>query len=103
MPEIENYISPELIENEFNIELSKYKENWSTTDIPKLLVDLIKQEIKDVKIRENVIKQILNNGVSKRITKEILLKMDLWDEIENWFKKIRDINNGTYVKKKFLC
>lgn len=103
LPEIENYISPELIENEFNIELSKYKENWSTTDIPKLLVDLIKQEIKDVKIRENVIKQILNNGVSKRITKEILLKMDLWDEIENWFKKIRDINNGTYVKKKFLC
>lgn len=103
LPEIENYIAPELIENEFNIELSKYKEIWSSTDIPKLLVDLIKQEIKDVKIRENVIKQILNSRVSKRITKEILLKMDRWEEIENWFKKIRDINNGTYVKKKILC
>lgn len=99
LQEMENYIAPELIENEFNIDLSKYKDNWSSMDIPKLLLDLIKQEINDVKTRENVIKQILNNGISKRITKEILLKMDCWDEIENWFKKIRDINNGTYVKK----
>ncbi|WP_164489185.1 ATP-binding protein [Ruminococcus sp. Marseille-P6503] len=100
LPETENYIAPELIENQFDIDLSKYKNNWSSIDIPKILLNLVKQEIKDLREREIAIKQILNKSVSKKITKETLVKMNCWNEIEDWFKKIRDINNGTYEKKK---
>lgn len=102
LPEMENYIAPELIENQFDIDLSKYKDNWSTIDIPKILLNLVMQEIKDSKNREIAIKQVLNKSVSKKITKETLVNMNCWDEIENWFKRIRDINNGTYVKKKII-
>ena len=28
--------------------------------------------------------------------------MNCLDEIEGWFIRIRDINNGTYVKKKII-
>lgn len=102
LPEMENYIAPELIENQFDIDLSKYKDNWSTIDIPKILLNLVMQEIKDSKNREIAIKQILNKSVSNKITKETLVNMNCWDEIESWFKRIRDINNGTYVKKKII-
>lgn len=97
--EMENYIAPELIEEEFKIDLSKYKSEWSSLDIPKLLINLVKQEISDSDTREVVIKQILNGKVSRNLTKDILLGMGCWEEIEIWFKKIRDINNGSYVKK----
>lgn len=102
LPEMENYIAPELIEDQFDIDLSKYKDTWFDIDVPKTLLNLVNPEIKDAKKREVVIKQILNQSVSKKITKDILMGMNCWDEIEGWFKKIRDINNGTYVKKKMV-
>lgn len=101
-PEIENYISSTLIENEFKINLSKYKNEWSSIDIPKLLCSLTKQDIKDACEREKIIKNILNGNVSKKITKEILINMDCWNEVEDWFKKIKSINNGTYATKKHI-
>ena len=100
--EMENYIAPELIEDQFDIDLSKYKDTWFDIDVPKTLLNLVNPEIKDAKKREVVIKQILNQSVSKKITKDILVKMNCWDELEGWFKRIRDINNGTYVKKKII-
>lgn len=99
---MENYIAPELIEDQFDIDLSKYKDTWFDIDVPKTLLNLVNPEIKDAKKREVVIKQILNQSVSKKITKDILVKMNCWDELEGWFKRIRDINNGTYVKKKII-
>ena len=91
--EMENYIAPELIENEFSIDLSKYKENWSSTDVPKALLDLVENEIRNSNKREIIIKQILNKKVANKITKKILEEMNCWDEIKNWFMRIRDINN----------
>lgn len=101
-PEIENYISPILIENEFKIDLSKHKNEWSSIDVPKLLCSLTKQNIDDSSEREKIIKTILNGKVSKKITKEILVNMDCWNEVEDWFKKIKSINDGTYATKKHI-
>lgn len=101
-PEIENYISPALIESEFNIDLSKYKNEWSSIDVPKLLCSLTKKDIKDACEREKIIKNILNGRVSEKITKEILVTMDCWNEVEDWFKRIKSINNGTYTTKKHI-
>lgn len=96
--EMENYCPIELVEDEFKIDLSKYKTTWQSLDIPKILMDICKTEIKDNKRREKIIKNIINSSISKKITKSQLVANGTWDEIENWFKKISAINNNCIIK-----
>lgn len=96
--EMENYCPIELVEDEFKIDLSKYKTTWQSLDIPKILMDICKTEINDNKQREKVIKKIINSSISKKITKSQLVANGTWDEIENWFKKISAINNNCIIK-----
>ncbi len=48
--------------------------------------------IKDPKDREKTIKSILNGKVVKSITVENLRDMENFEEIESFFKKVRDKN-----------
>ena len=73
--------------------------NWDQCDVPKVLIGLCMQNVTNAAEREKSIKSWLNGSLSKKITKEDLEDIDVWDEIELWFKKIRDIDNGTYVQK----
>lgn len=96
--EMENYIPPEIIEEEFGISLDAEKANWDNVDVPKLLVNKIKQEIKCPKKREEVIKQFLNGQLSRKITKEHLIYSNSYDEVKSWFEKIADLYNKNWYE-----
>ncbi len=97
--EMENYLPCKLIESEFDVDLSMYKDSWYEIDVPKLLVNLCMKEICCLQKREIVIKERLNSKLSKRLSKKVLEEIDAWEEIENWFKKIKGIHEGTYIHK----
>ncbi len=84
--EMENYIHKSLIENEFDIDMS-FIDKWDIEDIPTYIKN--KSKVQD----ENKIKGILNGKLSKRITRELLEDIDGFDEIKNWFEKIKELSN----------
>lgn len=84
--EMENYIHRSLIEARFEIDCSSI-DNWDEEDIPTFIKS--KSIIKD----EKKIKGILNGQLSKSITKELLVEMDAFEEIKNWFVKLKELNN----------
>ncbi|MBE3609042.1 ATP-binding protein [Campylobacter californiensis] len=84
--EMENYIHKSLIEREFNIKLPEIID-YDIEDIPLYIKNKITG--KD----EQAIKSILNNKLSKQLTKDMLVGSEAFDEIEGWFKKIRDLIN----------
>lgn len=97
--EMENYIPPLLIEREFGIDLSEYYSSWNEIDVPETLKNMAMLNVKDPKDREKTIKNILNGKVVKSITVEDLRNMENFEEVESFFKKVRDIINGTYIEK----
>ena len=96
--EMENYIPLEKIENEFQISLEDHADGWYGKDVPELLTGLCMQQIQDSNKREIVIKQRLNGSITKKMRKEDLEGIEAWEEIETWFRKIRSIVDGTYVR-----
>ena len=72
---------------------------WSNIDIPKILNTKICLNIKDVHMRESVIKDRLNGSISKHITAESLKEIDAFEELETFFRKVKAIVDGTYVEK----
>ncbi|QGM29327.1 AAA family ATPase [Bacillus sp. N3536] len=98
--EMENYIYPDLIEETLRIDLSKYKERWHDIDIPKILLNVSMQQIKDVKKRENSIKGILNSSVAKKITKTHLEALGVYEEVESWFLIIAELYSSHMVVEK---
>ena len=97
--EMENYVPRERIEEEFDISLEEYKDEWETRDVPDLLKNKCLLNIEDSSKREKNIKQIINGSISKKLTKTDFERIGAWDEVYLWFRMIRDINNGTYRQK----
>lgn len=100
LKEMENYIHPDLIEEFFDIDLSNYKENWCSIDVPKTLVNLAKKEINREEKREKIIKDILNSSVSKNITKQHLEDLGVYEEVKSWFKTIAELYNSNMILDK---
>ena len=96
---MENYVPRERIEEEFDISLEEYKDEWETRDVPDLLKNKCLLNIEDSSKREKNIKQIINGSISKKLTKTDFERIGAWDEVYLWFRMIRDINNGTYRQK----
>lgn len=95
--EMENYIPMDMIERQFKLDLSKYAAGWyHTQDVPKLLTTLWQYGPKEFEEREVAAKMILNGSLTKKMTKADLERIDAWEEIELWFRKIRAITDGTY-------
>jgi predicted ATP-dependent endonuclease of OLD family len=88
--EMENYIPIEILENHFKCDLSEYRANWSTFNVPDYFKSREMLQIEDVKDRENAIKGILNKGLSRKITKELLEAHGVYEEVENWFMSIKN-------------
>lgn len=88
--EIENYISPKLIEQALNIKIeSEKKDMWSSIDVPKLVMEKYGQR---KCMKENNIKCLLNGRIARMIKKEDLIDIDAYDEVCEWFEKINEIN-----------
>lgn len=89
--EMENYIPRCLVEEQFDIDLSEYADDWvDNLDIPKLLVGKIGKKMgRDDAESEKNIKMILNGCVMKKCTYEMIKSMGNEDEILKWFETIR--------------
>ena len=89
--EMENYIPIELVEEQFNVDLSEYSDRWGIDlDIPKLLVGKVGKSLgRDDAEREKRVKMILNGAVMKNCTYEMIRKMGNELEINKWFDTIR--------------
>lgn len=88
--EIENYISPKLIEQALNIQIEdEIKDTWSSVDVPKLIMEKYGQQ---KRMKENNIKCLLNGRIAKMIKKEDLIDIEAYDEICEWFGMISKIN-----------
>lgn len=83
--EMENYINPKLIEERFNLDLNEYMENWNEEDIPEILKGKLNMSVENIK-------KILNGSVSKEICKESLEEIDAYDEIKNFFIKVKEVH-----------
>jgi len=84
--EMENYIHQNLIETEFNIDMSSIPD-WDKEDIPKFILN----KIDDGK-NEKTVKSILNGRLSKKMTKELLEELNAFDEISTWFEKMVELS-----------
>jgi len=82
--EMENYIHPKLIKEEFNISCDEILNSWDEADIPKFLVSKTAKN-------EDAIKGILNGKLSKKMTKELFIELNAFDEIKSWFEKIKEL------------
>lgn len=89
--EMENYIPINLIEEEFDCNLSKYRDSWKEFDLPKYLKDNCMKSIKDLDKREIVIKEIINNKLAKKLNYEGLQEHGVYDEIREWFETIKEM------------
>ena len=89
--EIENYIPPILIEEEFGISISQTdKEQWHEIDISTLLLE--SHNLKK-RLKQNDLKGYLNGRICKSINKDLLIEMGTYKEIEGWFIKIKELYN----------
>ena len=84
---MENYFSPSLIEKDFGIEFSEEeKQNWKTENIIKLVKKKKPQlDKKDIK---NKIHQLAG-----KVSKSSLEEIGVWDEVQSWFEKIKEMSD----------
>jgi hypothetical protein len=92
--EMENYIPPSLVEEEFSIELADFKDRWKEIDVGKSLIDKAKAEIACTATRERAIKSIISGKIARRVKKEMLIELGVYDEIKTWFEEIAELYNN---------
>jgi predicted ATP-dependent endonuclease of OLD family len=86
--EIENYIPKEIIEAEFKITLDiKQESEWDNLDIVK---EIQKHDIYK-KMKDTDIKSRICGSCTNKINKDYLVKLNAWDEVETWFKDIKEL------------
>jgi putative ATP-dependent endonuclease of the OLD family len=83
--EMENYIPSRLYESEFEIDLSDISD-WDNSDIGRIVTDRNKKFDE-----EKVVKCIINGKLTKLITKQDLLDLNCFEEVENWFIEIKNL------------
>jgi predicted ATP-dependent endonuclease of OLD family len=93
--EIENYVPKKIIEEEFKITLNIEDSEWNNADIVKAIEEAIKnhneynhneyKRMKDSKIKKRICEYC-----AKKITKNDLVELGAWDEVEGWFKEIKE-------------
>lgn len=97
MREMENYVPIDLIEDYFKCDLSEYINDWASFDLPNYLKNRreLLPGVKNMNEREKNIKMIINGSLTKKITADSLRQQGVYDEIEGWFRQIRDIYDAT--------
>jgi predicted ATP-dependent endonuclease of OLD family len=92
--EIENYVPKEIIEAEFGITLNIEDSEWDNLDVVKTIQSYDKCK----KMKEVDIKSRICGSCAKKITKDHLVKLGAWDEVEGWFKEIKELIDKTWKK-----
>lgn len=82
--EMENYIPKQVIEDFFKVDFNGILD-WDTEDIPTFIAQ-------KTKMPESAVKSILNGKLAAHITKETLEQINAYNEIESWFKKMKELN-----------
>lgn len=108
LPTIENYIHPDIVlEGKGDLYLSEYfkgnlnnvkdnfnqkwdEEKWTALKTNWNSEEKIGKELKDLGFSSP--KNYLSEYLSKRMTKDHLVNLGVFEEIENWFKKIKTLN-----------
>lgn len=85
--EMENYIHKSLIEEEFGITIDDISD-WDNEDIPRYLNGKTGNH-------EKAIKEVLNGKLSSKMTKELFEELGAWNEVKDWFEKIKKLMNQT--------
>ncbi|MFD1863059.1 AAA family ATPase [Planococcus chinensis] len=93
--EMENYIPIQLIETEFNCDLSSYINIWEEFDVSSHLEGQLVEKIKDKKSREQAVKGILNSRLAQLITTDLLIEHGVYDEMKTWFEKMKVVYEGS--------
>lgn len=86
MNEMENYIHPSIYQEYFGVLLEGL--DWKTLDVPKYIMQRLDQE-KKMKISD--IKEISNGLLSRKMTKDLLVDIGAFEEVEGWFKKLKEM------------
>ncbi len=85
---IENYFAPSLIEEAFDIEFSEEeKANWKNENIVKLCTK------KNPSWNEKDIKNKIHKQLSDKVSKSSLEEIGAWDDVQSWFRKIKEMND----------
>lgn len=80
--EMENYIHWDLINDHFSI--SQSNGNWNEIDVPTMIVQASP-------LNEKAVKQILNGLLAKRMSRELLEDLGVYEEVQGWFETIADL------------
>ena len=76
-----------IIEEYFKIEFSEEeKQKWREENI----IQLVKKKRNDLSERD--IKNKINKEVANKISKNSFEEMEAWEEIQGWFKKMKEMN-----------
>lgn len=97
MLEMENYIYPDVIEEEFGFRI----EISDTTDVPTLLADHIHkadanaqpwEDIGEEKKKKKIqgVKRRLNQNAARKMTYEQIMAADKYNEIQKWLVEVRN-------------
>lgn len=102
---MEYYIPASLIEDKLGINLSPYLEQYQNTGFS--LIDTILsiennnstligiKSQPDMENRRKSLKAFLNKTALRGVTKELLVEFGVYEEIEQWFIKMRDLKKNT--------
>ncbi|MEC3881322.1 hypothetical protein [Parapedobacter sp. 10938] len=102
--ELENYIHPSLYETHFEIKFTEAEiGNWSEIDVPNIVTQrTAKFGIPETrnnpnngfKEAEKRVKSIANKNLVKSMTKDLFEDINAFEEVSDWFKKLRQLNNN---------
>ena len=100
--EMENYVGVDILTNKGIIFTEDIKQNWATSDIPEYCAKYLYNNNDDSdkqwgdlteKVQKEKIsrqKKRINSEYCKDITREDLEKLDVYNEVELWFKSIKE-------------
>ena len=104
LAETENYVHPKIIEQNYKIQTyygeDNWLEKWKIENPAKLINEetiklnkLYKDDNSNPKIdlvSERIAKKTLCETLSKELTKEYLVEMNVFEEVVSWFTKIKE-------------
>ncbi len=102
--ELENYIHPSLYETHFEIKFTEAEiGNWSEIDVPNIVTqrtakfgipETRNNQNNGFKEAEKRVKSIANKNLVKSMTKDLFEDINAFEEVSDWFKKLRQLNNN---------
>ncbi|WP_099290964.1 ATP-binding protein [Butyricimonas sp. Marseille-P3923] len=82
--ELENYIPKEIYSEYFKAVDCNSISDWDNEDLPTFFAS-------KTGLKQGEVKSIVNGCLAKRLTKEMLVQLDAFEEIKGWFEKISEL------------